>query len=200
MNVKNKKRVYPLIFLSVLASNSFAISKCQDANGKWHYGARANSKCVESEITKLNDRGVVKDKVVAPKTPEELKAARAKVQEEEKIRLIEKAELEQKNRILKIYEKEEDIERVRQNNVRSINQQIGLTNNYIKSLREKRESKLNEMNTVNSQTLKDDIKQQIADIDAEIKQSSQSSLKLEEKLKTVNARYDKELSLFRKYN
>lgn len=200
MNIKN--RAYLLIItvcLCVFTSNSFAISKCQDEKGKWHYGTSVSSKCVKSEITKLNDRGVLKKRVAAPKTSEELKAVREKVEEEEEIRLREREESNQKNRILSIYEIEEDIERARNNNLKSINQQTVLNNAYIDSLRKKLESKSKKINTVTSQPLKDRIKQEMADIDVEIKQSSQLSLELEEKIKITNTRYDEELEVFRKY-
>lgn len=184
----------------ILSGNSaLAISKCQDANGKWHYGTSVSSKCAKSEITKLNDRGVVKDKVAAPKTPTELAAEKSSAEEAEKIRLAEQAERDQKNRILSVYEKEDDIERARQNNLRSINQQVVLRNAYINSLKENKALKLKKVNEVTSVLLKEKLTKEATDIDIELEESQQSSLELEEKIKLVNTKYDEELAMFRKY-
>lgn len=205
MRLMKNKKISRLLAVATLASaflsvnSAFAISKCQDANGKWHYGTSVSSKCAKSEITKLNDRGIVKDKVAAPKTPEELAAEKSSADEAEKIRLIEQAERDQKNRILSVYEKEDDIERARQNNLRSINQQVVLRKAYINSLKENQALKLKKVDTVSSVALKKRLTKQAADIDIELEESRKSSLELEEKIKQVNIQYDEELTQFRKY-
>ena len=43
-----------VLFFSVSAH---AISKCQDADGKWHYGDNAASICGDARITIIDDRG-----------------------------------------------------------------------------------------------------------------------------------------------
>lgn len=191
--------VAAVTYMLSLSNSVFAISKCQDENGKWHYGTSVSSKCAKSEITKLNERGVVKDKVAAPKTAEELAAEKANAEEAERIRQIEKEEADQKNRILSVYEKEEDIERARQNNLRSINQQVVLRNAYINSLKENRALKVKKVSTIASKPIQENINKQIADIDVELEQSKKSSLELEEKIKEVNSHYDKELEMFKRY-
>lgn len=187
------------VYAFILANNVFAIAKCQDATGKWHYGTSVSSKCAQSEITKLNDRGVVKDKLAAPKTEQELAAEKASKEEAEKTRLVEQEERDQKNRILSVYEVEGDIERARQNNLRSINQQVVLHNAYVTSLKENQALKRKKANGVTSKALQERLLKQADAIDSDIKQSEKESLKLEEKIKLVNSRYDEELKMFRKY-
>ena len=54
-----------------------AISKCQDANGKWHYGDNAASVCGDARITIIDDRGRKIDEVAPPMTVEEFNALEA---------------------------------------------------------------------------------------------------------------------------
>lgn len=188
------------IYLATFLSSGLAISKCQDENGKWHYGASVSSKCAKSEITNLNNRGVVKDKVAAPKTTAQLDAEKSSKEEAAKVRELENAEADEKNLILSVYEKEADIERARQNNLRSINQQVVLRNAYIKSLKENRALKEKKIPTISSKPLQERVRQQIVDIDDDLEESRGSAEELQEKITAVNIRYDKELELFRKYN
>ena len=188
------------MYLVTFTSSGLAISKCQDENGKWHYGSSVSSKCKKSEITNLNNRGVVKDRVAAPKTAAQLDAEKSSQKEAEKVREIEQIKADEKNRVLSVYEKETDIERARQNNLRSINQQVVLRDAYIKSLKENRAIKEKKIPTISSKPLQERVRQQIVDIDDELEESRGSAKELQDKITAVNIRYDKELELFRKYN
>ena len=205
MDIKNTSRfitaaVVTMFSVTLLVTNNaFAVAKCQDADGKWHYGTSVSSKCAQSEITKLNDRGVVKEKVAAPKTDKELAAEKANAEAEEKKRLVEKEENDHKNRILSIYETEEDIERIRQNNLRSLNQQMVLHNAYANSLKENQVLKRKKSTETSNVALRKKLIKEAGEMDAEIAESKQSSLKIAEKIKLVNIEYDQELELFRKY-
>lgn len=202
MNIKNMPRFAMLaatIYMMSLTNNALAIAKCQDANGKWHYGSSVSSKCAKSEITKLNERGVVKDKVAAPKTSKELNAEKERAKKDEVIRIAEQEERNEKTRILNVYEKESDIERARQNNLRAINQQVGLRNAYIDSLKEKKAANIRKIEQVSNVNLKEQFTKEIAEIDADIQESQKAFTGLEEKIKSVNAKYDEELKVFRKH-
>lgn len=48
--------------------------KCQDADGKWHYGDQAAEVCELSKITELDASGVTLNQISAPATEEELQA------------------------------------------------------------------------------------------------------------------------------
>ena len=76
--------------LLVTALPAFAIKKCQDADGKWHYGDIAVEECENSKITTLTDRGFIKEEEAAPKTEAELRA------EAEEQALMEKEEREKR--------------------------------------------------------------------------------------------------------
>lgn len=124
--------------VSLLASSPvYAIKKCKDAEGKWHYGDQAVRSCEQSKVTTLTDRGFIKSEKSAPKTDEELKAeedARAALAKEEK-RL--KAEQDERNRILSVYETEADIDRQRDNQLDSVESNIAVHKAYLKSMQAK---------------------------------------------------------------
>ena len=110
-----------VLFTSVSAH---AISKCQDADGKWHYGDNAASICGDARITIIDDRGRKIDEIPPPMTVEEFNALEA----EEKRKAAEerenaKRELE-KRRILAIYPREESIIRARDERLKGMDNNI----------------------------------------------------------------------------
>ncbi|MGB5282147.1 MAG: hypothetical protein WBN37_12595 [Arenicellales bacterium] len=110
-----------VLFFSVSAH---AISKCQDADCKWHYGDNAASICGDARITIIDDRGRKIDEVPPPMTVEEFNALEA----EEKRKAAEerenaKRELE-KRRILAIYPREESIIRARDERLKGMDNNI----------------------------------------------------------------------------
>ena len=137
---KSSRTLAPLLFkiavLSAFVSISnaaYAMQKCQDESGKWHYGDVAVTACENSKVTTLNNRGFIEDELAAPKTEEELAAeaqalADAQV-EAERLREIE----ENKQRILSIYETEADIDRHRDNQLDSVNGNIAVHKAFLKS-------------------------------------------------------------------
>ena len=119
-------------FVSI-SNAAYAMQKCQDESGQWHYGDFAVTACENSKVTTLNSRGFIEDEVAAPKTEEEL-AAEAKTLadaqvEAERLRKIE----ENKQRILSIYETEADIDRHRDNQLDSVNGNIAVHKAFLKS-------------------------------------------------------------------
>jgi len=126
------KSLVCMVFLTV-SSSAYAVKKCQDEDGNWHYGDTAVAACESSKITTLNDRGFIEDELAPPKTEEEL-ALEAKAQadaevEAERLLAIE----EDKQRILSIYETEADIDRHRDNQLDSVNGNIAVHKAFLKS-------------------------------------------------------------------
>jgi len=125
------------VALFTASHTSHAVQKCQDADGKWHYGDIAVIECENSKITTLDDRGFIEDEVARPKTDEELaeeaKAALDAEKEAERLREIEK----NKQRILSIYETEADIDRHRDNQLDSVNGNIAVHKAFLKSQEER---------------------------------------------------------------
>lgn len=131
-------------FAIILSPNALAIKKCKDQDGNWHYGDFAEEKCRVSKVTTLNDRGFVQDSIDAPKTDEEKKieAERLKKEQEEAERLA--REREEKERILSIYETEADIDRQRDNQLTSVENNIKVHRAYLNQM----DSKLERLNNL----------------------------------------------------
>lgn len=121
----------------LITSPAYAIKKCKDAEGKWHYGDLAVRSCEKSKVTTLTDRGFVESEKSAPKTKAELAAE----EEMELAAEIEakriKAEEDERNRILSVYETEADIDRQRDNQLNSVETNIVIHKSYIKSIKAK---------------------------------------------------------------
>ncbi len=105
-------RLIPLLlglFLIVPVSAQ-TIKKCQDANGKWHYGDHAAFECEQSSrITEIDEEGRQVGEVEAPPTQEELDA---KLHAERQLSEQENTDANQKRldqRLLITYENPESI-------------------------------------------------------------------------------------------
>ena len=110
-----------VLFFSVSAH---AISKCQDADGKWHYGDNAASICGDARITIIDKRGRKIDEVAPPMTVEEFNALEAEeLRKELEEKENAKRELE-KRRILAIYPREESIIRARDERLKGMDNNI----------------------------------------------------------------------------
>ena len=121
-----------VLFFSV---TGHAISKCQDADGKWHYGDNAASVCGDTRITIIDERGRKVDEVAPPMTVEEFNALEA---EEKRIAAEErenaKRELE-KRRILAIYPREDSIIRARDDRLKGMDKNIRLQEELLDDMR-----------------------------------------------------------------
>jgi hypothetical protein len=118
------------------------IKKCQDAEGRWHYGDTAAEECERSRITVIDKRGLKVDEVAAPKTQEQLDReareeaeARSLAEEQERQR-AEQAERDQ--RLLTTYDSEQAIERARDQRLQYFDRSIGSNNELMDRLREQR--------------------------------------------------------------
>lgn len=97
------------------------------------------------------------------------------------------------------YEKEDDIERARENNLRSIRQQMVLRDAYINSITEKRKLKLKKIDTVSSPAIKNSLRSEVETIDQELIESQEAKKDLDKKIQMVNEHYDSEVASFKKY-
>ena len=116
------------------------ITKCQDANGKWHYGDAAAEECENSKWTALNDQGVVVDEKDVPPTAAELRKRREaeeKARKEAERKAREEAEWK---RMLSVYDKEEFIIFARDTRLENINAMIQVNHDLLKRLRENLEA------------------------------------------------------------
>jgi len=116
------------------------ITKCQDADGKWHYGDAAAQECEDSKWTALNARGVVVDEKDVPPTAAELHARKMAAAEERREQARKAKEEAEWQRMLSVYDKEEFIIFARDTRLENLNAMIQVNHDLLKRLRENLEA------------------------------------------------------------
>lgn len=134
MTLKHILNFFTVLACLLMLQSANAITRCQDAQGKWHYGDYATEACNQSKLTELNDRGVIVNEVDAPKTSEELAAEEQEIERQQQEELRKREEQEERERILSIYETEDDIDRQRDNKLNAVQSNIDVHNAYLNSL------------------------------------------------------------------
>ena len=187
-----------LLFIqSAFLDTAFAITKCQDADGNWHYGDYAKDVCANSKLTKLNERGRKVDEIAAPKTDQELQAEQELKEKEEAERLAEEKAEAEKSRILSIYETEADIDRVRDNQLSSIQGSIDVHKAYIIS-KQKNIDRLTKKQTASTNSkFKEKTQKQIDQAKLELEKSKKSVEEFETQKVEITAKFEKEKQMYR---
>lgn len=180
----------------LFSGTSVAIQKCQDADGKWHYGDVSVAACENSKITTLNDRGFIKEEEAAPKTEEELLTEQALKEKEEAEMLRVKLEEEEKLRILSIYETEADIDRQRDNQISSVDGNILVHEAYLKSMATRIERLERDQSQVKSQKKKDNFQTQIEQANGRVEKSANELEGLREQKEQIMQRFKKEKEIY----
>jgi len=130
-------KLIPILAFALLVNSGtvHAISKCQDADGKWHYGDSAASACGDARITVIDETGRKLEEIDEPLTIEVINAQKA---EEKRKRLEQKqhAKREQeKKRILAIYPTEDSVIRARDDRLEGMDKNIRLQEELLDTMR-----------------------------------------------------------------
>lgn len=101
----------PLVALLLAgAVQAQSITKCQDAEGNWHYGDFAASACAEeSTITEIDERGQLVRESDAPPTEDELAARQAAEEQEREEAERRSRQAAEDRRLLQTYDSAEAI-------------------------------------------------------------------------------------------
>ena len=191
------KKITFIVVGILLSSPAFAIKKCKDAEGKWHYGDTAVRECESSKITTLNDRGVITDEDEAPLTDEEQVIEDARLAKEQAIIDAEKAERDEKLRILSIYETEADIDRLRDNQLNSVQGNIDVHNGYLKGMETRIEKLENERDATQNEKAKARIQEKIDGAVGRVFVSSEELELLKKQKKDLIEKFIKEKKIYR---
>lgn len=113
----------------------YPISKCQDENGKWHYGDNAASVCGNARITIMDDRGRKVDEVAPPMTVEEFNALEAEEIRKAAEDRLEAKRQQERRRILAIYPREESIIRARDERLKGMDNNIRVQEELMDDMR-----------------------------------------------------------------
>jgi hypothetical protein len=118
-----------MLILGLGAPNAFAqtIKKCQDADGKWHYGDFADQACGNTTVDKIDKTGTKVGEDAPPPTAEELaeKEMIAKALKEQKE--FSKKQRKEDLETIRIYGSEETIISTRDRKLESIDNNIDVT-------------------------------------------------------------------------
>lgn len=174
------------------------ISKCQDADGQWHYGDFAAEVCAKSKVTRMNSQGIKVGEEAAPLTPEELAEREKALAEEMEIRRLAEEKEAKRKRIVAIYDSEADIARSRDTHLAAINQRKVTEESILSGLRGRMErldaqiSQLAEADPHREELLgmKKTLNTQIRRFEAALAKS------LEEREKTLSD-YEEEIAVYR---
>jgi len=183
-----------VLLLSVTSAH--AIKKCQDADGKWHYGDIAVDECKRSKVTTLDDRGFIEKEKAAPKTEQQLQQEKddlaAEIVKAQRL----KAEEDERNRILSIYETEADIDRQRDNQIESVNGNIAVHKAYLKAMSDKVERLKKDGASFTGGRLKRNLAE-IEDAQSKIDSSSAELSELSKQKEAIMTRFDNEKRIYR---
>ncbi len=197
--MKNNLLLSPILLSFIIFSPSAsAIQKCQDADGKWHYGDIAVAECENSKVTTLNDQGFITDELAAPKTDEEIRAEQeliaAELAEQERL----KKEQEEHVRILSIYETEDDIDRQRDNQVSSVQSNIDVHQSYLRNMEIRIADFEKDKSAATRDWQKEELQAEIDQAHIRVEKSKKELAALIEQKSGILERFDKEKELYLK--
>lgn len=103
-----------LCILPVSAQDTPTFKKCQDAEGKWHYGDHAALECEQSSrITEMDEVGNTIGQTEAPPTQEELDAKQRAEEQVSEQEIVEANQRRLDQKLLNTYDSAENIRRTR---------------------------------------------------------------------------------------
>lgn len=123
-----------LMLIGFSTSSLAGMKKCQDSEGKWHYGDTAVKSCENSKITTLTKRGFIDAEQSPPKTFKQLRDEEDQAELLAQQKADEKSAMDDRLRILSIYETESDIDRQRDNQLNAVKSKINVHDAYIKGM------------------------------------------------------------------
>lgn len=132
---------------------SQTITKCQDAQGKWHYGNYASEACGNAPITEMRESGITLQVRESPPTVEELQAKKAAEQAEkdEQIKREEKRRIDQA--LLDKYPSEDVIVTLRDRRLTELEKQIDFNRGQLDKLTAERSALAEPQSELDKQTL-----------------------------------------------
>lgn len=120
---------------ATVEKSTATIRKCQDAQGRWHFGDYAAEECERSKVIEMSTQGVKKKEVAAPLTGEQLKQQDAQRAETERERAHAEEQKRRDEVLLSSYGTESDITYVRDRKLAQIEATIQASEGTLAPLR-----------------------------------------------------------------
>jgi len=183
-----------LLFFGLIAlcfsGSAYSITKCQDSEGKWHYGDHVRHLCMQSNVTKMNSRGIVRQVIQARKL-NSLTDIDNTTKEQQELDL-------QRKRLLNSYRSEKDIERKRKSRIAGLEKRKQQFDNYLSYLQRKKAHLDIRRKTSSNQYKKDKIDEELKAVNNEISSSTKAMSDVDLNMSALNSYYEKEIVLYRK--
>ena len=120
---------------AVSADTKARINKCQDAQGRWHYGDTAAAACAQAKIEVMDQRGLRVKEVAAPPTAAELKAREAQTEASERAKQEAAERAKRDKQLLATYGHEDDIALGRDRRLADVKAQMTTIESTLETLR-----------------------------------------------------------------
>lgn len=179
-----------ILLFSAAAGAQTTITKCQDKDGKWHYGDFASEACArDSTITEIDQRGLEVRETEAPPTQEELDAEKeaerqASLEAERRAK-----QQEEDNRLLQTYDSAEAIIEARDERVEAMDRKLESHRLFRQDLMDEKEKMAQENSEDNSE--------KISSLDQQIQQYDQAIEALKNERQSTVEEYDAVLERYR---
>ncbi|MEK6771330.1 MAG: DUF4124 domain-containing protein [Pseudomonadota bacterium] len=134
-------RPLPTLVLLMLSLPALAaekepkIFKCQDAQGRTHYGSTAASECARSKVIEMSDQGTARREIAAPPTEAELKDREARRGDEERQKQDSDDRARKDKILLATYPNVEELEQFRTRKLTEMENAIQASETTLQSLR-----------------------------------------------------------------
>ena len=123
-----------ILVLSVGAAEAGSVYKWTDKDGNVHYTNTPPPEAAQQERTVLDEHGNVKERLAAPKTPEEIEAARQAEAERAAQEQLEKEQAAKDNMLLQTYTTAEEMAMARDGRLAALEAQVKVVSGTISSL------------------------------------------------------------------
>jgi hypothetical protein len=173
------------------------IQKCQDAEGRWHYGQHAAAECAgDKTITTIDERGLKLKEQAPPPTVEELEArkeAQARKKEEERKAAARRA-ADQK--LLYSYESEEALLQARDSQLNSMDNVLRGNRKLLESRYAQRAKLLQQLTALQGKDAETALKQ-LSTIKTEIAEFEAATTSREADRAQIIERFEQDLARYR---
>lgn len=123
------------VFAAQELGGTSKIRKCQDAQGRWHFGDYAAEECERSKITEMSGQGVKRGEIAAPPTAAELQQQDRQREELERERVKNQEQARRDDVLLSSYGGEQDIIYVRDRKLAQVQAAIKASEDTLTPLR-----------------------------------------------------------------
>ncbi|HXZ54810.1 MAG TPA: DUF4124 domain-containing protein [Burkholderiales bacterium] len=166
--------------------------KCKDASGRVYYTQVPPRECLGRETEELNKSGVVIKESQRPATPAEIKAREA-----ERKKKVEQEELAREERrkdtaLLNTYSSEKDIEDQRARALQEAQDAIASTEKTIAGAQKRQKDLESEKEFYTKKPMPAKLKQEISNVDIEIKTQTALLEAKKTEIAKINAKYDED--------